>query len=326
MIYNRKRLFGLVIFTVTMLFASAFASAQESEAIGEFVRASDNIIYGEFYIDSISEDRVIKGKIKIIDELKGKIGKKEIDATVSIFSPQNSYKLKSDLTNLGISASEDIEASGASVKSVVAMLKKTDTGENAILRLIPLFRADKLELYLSSYREVVALTKITDKDKLYKEIKYDLGDDFSYTLYNHCIEELFNLDISFMELFSAIKIFLTQKEERKNYSWFNALTRVGMELNKQYDNVDKVTRDDFFGYLFDKISAEPIENERNNKFFLDLLKELKRLIRKDDAWKAKYLKMLEGKSYHVEGLDADHFRNENLKELQDEAIRALSRE
>jgi hypothetical protein len=303
---------------------NGFSAVLTEETTGEYVRKSGHIIYGDFYISEITKDSKIIGKVNVIEELKGKFGKKEFDVRLDLQTPVNYQKLISDLRDLKVSASEDIEAAGSSKKRVIIMFNKIDGGYD-FLRFKAFFRPDKLEIYYHSFKEIVSMTNISDKEKLLKTIKYNLGEEFSFSLYNHCFDELFKLDISFAELFSTIKEFLLLKGKKKIHSWFKVFKRTGKVLEKGYDEVDENTKDDFFSYLHESYINEPEDNEYTNKRFLELFYDLRRLILKNPKWQKKFHDAVNKRDVTVEGLSEDHFRNVELKELKGKLLRSLSK-
>jgi hypothetical protein len=297
----------------------------KEETIGGYVRASEFIIYGDLFISAISDKKIITGKLKIVEMLKGEIGRDEIDVNIDMLSPANYLKLRADLTNLNISASEDIEMAGSSLKKVIVMLNKAGKDGYDFLRIITLFRPDKLETYVYSYKEIVSMTKITDEKKLIETIRYNLQEEFSYSLYNHCFDELFKLKMDFSELFPIVKGFLIYKGERKNHSWFTLFKRAGKRLEKDYGGIKDNAKDDFFDYLLNSYDKEPKASEYTNKRFLELLYDLRRLIIKSEKWKEKFYETLKNKKIIVRGLGEEHFRNKELEQLREKVMRSLSK-
>ncbi len=322
MLRNRARIF---IFTLLILLLGSSAFAAGDAPIGDFVKAADYIVYGELSVTAVTNDGAINGTLTVIKVLEGKLDKKVIPVSIDVFDPRNTFKLKSDLTNLNVSVAEDFRSGTVSMKKVVAMIKG-DGEDRIFLRFIPLFRPDRLELYVESYQEIVRLTKITDKKKLLKAIKYDLGEDFSFSLYNHCFDELFKLDISFGELFSTAQEFLIAKEEKKNYSWFKILQKSGKNLQKNYDDINKKDRDSYMSYLLETFADEPANSEYRNRLFLETLTELKRLLKKDPTWRKKFHDTLKDKELLVKGLDASHYRNQKIAKLRDKLLRTLNKQ
>ena len=314
------------IFTLCLILLqshNASSAVIKEEKIGEYVRQSEFIAYADLIISAI-DDKTIKGTINVIEMLKGDLGEKSIAVSIDRSNPNNYKKLKSDLTNLNISASEDIEVTGSSKKKVIIMMNR-DGDSYDFLRIVTLFRPDKLEIYLYSYKEIVSMTTITDKEKLLKTIRYNLGEEFSYSLYNHCIDELFKMDIDVASLFSIVKEFLVNKGEKKNHAWFRILKDTGKRFEKSYDKTDEKTRDAFFGYLFESYNGEPLESEYTNKRFFQLLYELRRLILKNPKWQQKFVSAINDRKIVIENLESDHFRNQELDNLHEKVLRSLSK-
>jgi len=321
---NKIKIFCLVVVLFIATVTGVSASTITNNTIGEYVRAADYIIYSDLMISDISADGIITAKLKVNEMLKGDLGKKETAITINTNDPNNYKKLKSDLNNLKVSAKEDIAASGSSTKQVIMMMRSEGDGYD-FLRTIPIFRPDKLEIYLDSYREIVSMTKIADEKELLKTIKYNLGEEFTYSLYGHCTDELFKLDITFSELLSTVKQFLDFKGERKVYSWFMLLNKTGNRLKKSHDSVDEKVRDEFFSYMYESYVSVDEQNESVNKRFFDLFYDLRRLIIKNKKWQKKFHEALKSRDDDIDGLEPDHYRNQELKQKREKVMRSLSK-